>query len=344
MRNVIFGGANTLDNYIAGKDDSIDWIRHTEEVNDIMRDYWKRIDTVIMGRRTWEIAMKGGSGGGSAAAVAADGARLRVYGIDPAWGRAHLERSGVPEPPGIEWPGMVPATEFRAALREARVLAAGARWEDFGQAPLDPPAVLGEVTGAVGGNMFDEVGRCRGEQPSRAHGREFRTVPGSHERQRSCTFDDEVGERHAPDGLPLPGARGGGGPDVACAGTRDVMFAELVVQLHDDRVGRLAAVRHEARVVAGALLGLGQPAIAEAAKGLLGRRRLGRGLEQRELVGPGREAAEPPEVVELAEDAHEGVVGSLDGDVVELAVAQVQVPVVGAADGQRLRSHGRLPN
>lgn len=65
MRNVIFGGANTLDNYIAGKDDSIDWIRHTGEVNDIMRDYWSRIDTVVMGRRTWEIAMKGGSGGGS---------------------------------------------------------------------------------------------------------------------------------------------------------------------------------------------------------------------------------------------------------------------------------------
>jgi dihydrofolate reductase len=65
MRNVIFGGANTLDNYVAGKDDTIDWIRHTDEVNDIMRDYWKRIDTVILGRRTWEIAMKGGSGGGS---------------------------------------------------------------------------------------------------------------------------------------------------------------------------------------------------------------------------------------------------------------------------------------
>jgi dihydrofolate reductase len=65
MRKVIFGGATTLDNYIAGKDDSIDWIRHTAEVNDIMRDYWKRIDTVILGRRTWEIAMKGGGGGGS---------------------------------------------------------------------------------------------------------------------------------------------------------------------------------------------------------------------------------------------------------------------------------------
>ena len=63
MRKVIFGGANTLDNYIAGKDDSIDWIRHTAEVNDIMRDYWERIDTVILGRRTWEIAMKSGGGG-----------------------------------------------------------------------------------------------------------------------------------------------------------------------------------------------------------------------------------------------------------------------------------------
>lgn len=69
MRNVIFGGANTLDNYIARKDDSIDWIRHTGEVNDIMRDYWKRIDTVIMGRRTWEIAMKGGSGGGGSKGI-----------------------------------------------------------------------------------------------------------------------------------------------------------------------------------------------------------------------------------------------------------------------------------
>ena len=65
MRKVIFGGANTLDNYIAGKDDSIDWLKHSDEVNDIMARYWKTIDTVIMGRRTWEIAMKGGSGGSS---------------------------------------------------------------------------------------------------------------------------------------------------------------------------------------------------------------------------------------------------------------------------------------
>jgi dihydrofolate reductase len=60
MRKVIFGGANTLDNYIAGKDDSINWIRHSKEANEILADYWKRIDTEILGRRTYEIAMKSG--------------------------------------------------------------------------------------------------------------------------------------------------------------------------------------------------------------------------------------------------------------------------------------------
>ena len=63
MRKVIFGGANTLDNYIAGPNDSIDWIRHDKEVQEIMKRYWETIDTVILGRRTWEIAMKGGGGG-----------------------------------------------------------------------------------------------------------------------------------------------------------------------------------------------------------------------------------------------------------------------------------------
>ena len=63
MRKVIFGGANTLDNYIAGPNDAIDWIRHGKEVQEIMKRYWETIDTVILGRRTWEIAMKGGSGG-----------------------------------------------------------------------------------------------------------------------------------------------------------------------------------------------------------------------------------------------------------------------------------------
>jgi dihydrofolate reductase len=64
MRRVIFGGANTLDNYIAGKEDSIDWIRHSKEVNEILKAYWKNVDTQILGRRTYEIAMKSGYGTG----------------------------------------------------------------------------------------------------------------------------------------------------------------------------------------------------------------------------------------------------------------------------------------
>jgi dihydrofolate reductase len=64
MRKVTFGGASTLDNFIARKDDSFDWILWNKEVGEIMRDYWKTIDTIIMGRRTWEVAARNGSKGG----------------------------------------------------------------------------------------------------------------------------------------------------------------------------------------------------------------------------------------------------------------------------------------
>lgn len=71
------------------------------------------------------------------AAAGVEDARLAIYGLDPAWGKRHLERVGQPEPPGIEWVGMTTPTAFRAALRRARVYVGGARWEDFGQAPLE---------------------------------------------------------------------------------------------------------------------------------------------------------------------------------------------------------------
>jgi glycosyltransferase involved in cell wall biosynthesis len=65
------------------------------------------------------------------------GARLAVYGLDPERARAHLRRTGTPEPDSLDLPGMVPAEEFRAALRRARAFVHGARWEDWGQAPLE---------------------------------------------------------------------------------------------------------------------------------------------------------------------------------------------------------------
>jgi dihydrofolate reductase len=57
MRKVTFGGANSLDNYIARPDGAVDWLLWNEEVNEIMKDYWKTIDTIVMGRKTYEVAL-----------------------------------------------------------------------------------------------------------------------------------------------------------------------------------------------------------------------------------------------------------------------------------------------
>jgi hypothetical protein len=77
-------------------------------------------------------------GGWTAAGV--EGARLEVYGLDPEWARSHLRRTGVAEPESVELRGTVAAAEFRARLRRARVFVHGARWEDWGQAPLEAMA------------------------------------------------------------------------------------------------------------------------------------------------------------------------------------------------------------
>jgi dihydrofolate reductase len=62
MRKVTFGGANSLDNFIARKDDAVDWLLWGKEVNAIMKAYWKTIDTVVMGKRTYEVSARVGSG------------------------------------------------------------------------------------------------------------------------------------------------------------------------------------------------------------------------------------------------------------------------------------------
>ena len=58
MRKVVFGGANSLDNYFARKDNSVDWLMWSDEAAEIMRDYWPRFDTMIMGRKTWAAAQE----------------------------------------------------------------------------------------------------------------------------------------------------------------------------------------------------------------------------------------------------------------------------------------------
>src|SRR5215204_4042591 len=63
MRKVIFGGANSLDNFIARKDDAVDWLLWSKDVQQIMKDMWKTIDTIVMGRKTYEVAERMGGGG-----------------------------------------------------------------------------------------------------------------------------------------------------------------------------------------------------------------------------------------------------------------------------------------
>ena len=65
MRKVVFGGANSLDNYFARKDDAVDWLLWSDEVGKIMADYFQTFDTIVMGRRTYEVAIASGHGGGS---------------------------------------------------------------------------------------------------------------------------------------------------------------------------------------------------------------------------------------------------------------------------------------
>jgi dihydrofolate reductase len=63
MRLVTYGAACSLDGFIAGSDGSIDWLHFSPDVSQIMAAYWKNIDTVIMGRKTWEAAAAMGGGG-----------------------------------------------------------------------------------------------------------------------------------------------------------------------------------------------------------------------------------------------------------------------------------------
>jgi dihydrofolate reductase len=60
MRKVTFGVANSLDNFIARVDDAVDWLKWTSEVSAITSRFWRTIDTVIMGRKTYDIARKNG--------------------------------------------------------------------------------------------------------------------------------------------------------------------------------------------------------------------------------------------------------------------------------------------
>lgn len=62
MRKITYGCANSLDNYIARPDHTFDWIMSGKEAMEFLSDYWKTIDTILMGRKTYEVALQMSNG------------------------------------------------------------------------------------------------------------------------------------------------------------------------------------------------------------------------------------------------------------------------------------------
>jgi dihydrofolate reductase len=57
MRTVTYGGAVSLDGFLAGADGSLDWLHFSKDVQQVMADYFKDVDTILMGRKTYEVSV-----------------------------------------------------------------------------------------------------------------------------------------------------------------------------------------------------------------------------------------------------------------------------------------------
>ncbi|HEU0015436.1 MAG TPA: dihydrofolate reductase family protein [Longimicrobium sp.] len=60
MRKVTLGLATSVDNFIARADGGVDWLRWSDDVQAITREFWKTIDSVVMGRLTYDAAVAAG--------------------------------------------------------------------------------------------------------------------------------------------------------------------------------------------------------------------------------------------------------------------------------------------
>ena len=65
MRKVVYGGAVSLDGFLAGPDDNVDWLHFSKDVRDVMAKSWEGVDTVLMGRKTWLASLALDNGGAS---------------------------------------------------------------------------------------------------------------------------------------------------------------------------------------------------------------------------------------------------------------------------------------
>ena len=71
MRKVIYGGACSLDGFLTDRDGSIDWLHFSKDVQQIMAKSWATADTILLGRKTWQVAAAQSGGGGAMPGVTA---------------------------------------------------------------------------------------------------------------------------------------------------------------------------------------------------------------------------------------------------------------------------------
>lgn len=64
MRKVTYGAAVSLDGFIAGPGEAIDWLLWSDDAKKISGESWKGVDTILMGRKTYEFAARSGGGPG----------------------------------------------------------------------------------------------------------------------------------------------------------------------------------------------------------------------------------------------------------------------------------------
>ncbi|MEA3029625.1 MAG: hypothetical protein QOG13_950 [Sphingomonadales bacterium] len=62
MRKVTWTAAVSLDLYLAGADEAMDWLRWSDDAQASIGASWKGVDTMLMGRKTWDFAAKSGGG------------------------------------------------------------------------------------------------------------------------------------------------------------------------------------------------------------------------------------------------------------------------------------------
>jgi len=62
MRKVTYGGAVSLDFFLAGPGEALDWLRWSEDSAKLAAESFRGVDTMLMGRKTFEAGQRMGGG------------------------------------------------------------------------------------------------------------------------------------------------------------------------------------------------------------------------------------------------------------------------------------------